>query len=142
MSVYKKSNEFGGDGGDAFSDDLTQSCRLTRVRIQHGKYVDGIQMSYVTPSGATVDSPYHGGSGGDPAEFSLAANEYIVRVEGRSDKFVDQLTFITSLGNRHGPYGRDGGEAFEVSNLQVGGFFGRSGRYLDAIGFFTVAACP
>jgi hypothetical protein len=141
MTAYVPTRVHGGGGGNAFSDDLTQACRLVKVAIRHGKEVDGIQGTYVTPTGSEFTGGFHGGSGGSPSEFTLEPDEHIVAVEGRSGGRVDRLTFITNKGRRHGPYGGDGGSPFELSNLAVGGFFGRSGSRLDAIGFFNEAKC-
>lgn len=138
MSAYAKTQQYGGSGGGPFSDDLTQSCRLSTVTIRSGTYVDGIEGTYTMPSGATFSGGYHGGS---PQSFDLAPNEYITHVDIRSGRYVDQLKFTTNLGNVHGPFGGDGGGAYSLSNLNVGGFFGQSGTYLDAIGFFTEVDC-
>ena len=79
--------------------------------------------------------------GGDQQSFNLAPGEFIVHIDGRSGEYVDQLKFSTNLGNVHGPYGGGGGDPFSLSNLHVGGFFGQSGEYLDAVGFFTAVDC-
>lgn len=141
MGAYSKTQQYGGPGGDAFSDDLTQSCRLSSVTIRSGGYVDSIQGTYTMPSGATYSPGPHGGGGGDQQSFNLAPGEFIVHIDGRSGTYIDQLKFSTNLGNVHGPYGGDGGDPFTLSNLHVGGFFGQSGRYLDAVGFFTAVDC-
>lgn len=140
--AYKPTQQYGGTGGNAFSDDLTQSCRIGTVKIRSGTYVDAIEVVYVKPGGATYSGGQHGGNGGTAHSFNLAANESIVRVDGRSGKYVDQLKFTTNLGNVYGPYGGGGGNAFALPGLQVGGILGRSGTYLDNIGFFTAASCP
>ena len=139
--TYKPTQQFGGSGGNAFSDDLTQSCRIGTVKVWSGSSVDAIEVIYVKPSGATYSGGRHGGSGGDARSFNLAANESIVRVDGRSGGRVDQLKFTTNLGNVHGPYGGGGGNAFALPALQVDGILGRSGSDLDAIGFFTAVSC-
>jgi hypothetical protein len=142
MTAYVQTQTHGGGGGSPFSDDLTQACRLVRVAIRHGSEVDGIQGTYVTPDGIEFTGNFHGGSGGSPSEFTLDSDEYINGVAGRSADRVDQLTFITNKGHTYGPYGGDGGSTFSISNLKVGGFFGRSGSRLDAIGFFDEVNCP
>lgn len=70
--------------------------------------------------------------------------EYIIAVvgfHGRSkwcDDCINQLGFITENEygnqNKRGPYGEKKGNLLLYTG-QVGGFYGRSGRYLDAIGF-------
>lgn len=139
--AYKPTQQFGGPGGSPFSDDLTQSCRIGTVNIRSGTYVDAIEVIYVKPGGATYSGGKHGGGGGSPHSFNLAANENIVRVDVRSGTYIDQLKFTTNLGNVYGPYGGNGGSASAVTG-QIGGILGRSGTYLDNIGFFVAASCP
>jgi jacalin-like lectin domain-containing protein len=139
--AYAPTPEYGGGGGNTFSDDITQSCRVQQVNIQSGDYVDAIQMEYVTPAGTVITGPLHGGPGGTAVSFELAPNEQIVTISGSSGDFVDSLTFTTSLGNVWGPYGGSGGAPFSITGVNVGGIFGRSGQFLDAIGFYSPAAC-
>jgi Jacalin-like lectin domain len=141
MTTYVMTEQHGGNGGNAFTDDLTQSCRLVKVSIRHGSEVDGIQGTYLAPSGAEFTGAFHGGAGGSLDQFTLAPGEYITRIDGRSGGRTDQLKFTTSNGNVYGPYGGDGGTTWSITNVRVGGFFGRSGARLDAIGFFTPGEC-
>lgn len=129
----------GGGGGSAFSDDLTEATRITSITIRHGNFVDSIQTTWLSTSGQQVTGVRHGGGGGNPSVINLKPNEAIVRVEGRSGQFVDQLTFHTNLGNKFGPYGGDGGSPFTLSGLCAGGFVGRSGKFLDAFGVLSTA---
>jgi hypothetical protein len=133
---FKQTSQQGGTGGGQFSDDLTQVRRLIRVNIRHGSRVDGIQAIWQTCEG-TQQGNWHGGQGGQLSGFDLGPDEFIVLVEGRSGSRVDSLTFTTNKGNSFGPYGGTGGKDFKVSNIQLGGFYGRSASELDAIGFWT-----
>lgn len=142
MTAYTKSQQYGGNGGNPFSDDLTQSCRLSTVTIRSGDLVDAIEGTYTSPSGAQFSGGHHGGGGGQLQSFDLAPGEYIVRVDVRSGSSVDQLKFTTNHGNVHGPYGGDGGDPSELSDVHIGGFFGQSGDLLDNVGFFTLVDCP
>lgn len=138
--AYKRSAQYGGQGGNAFSDDLTETQALVSIIVRHGTYVDAIQASWELVDGTTRQGTQHGGNGGTPETIELQSGEYITRVAGRSGTYVDQLTFQTNLGNSYGPYGGNGGATFEIPRLpQVGGFFGRSGSYLDAVGVFYPA---
>jgi hypothetical protein len=139
--AYKPTQQFGGSGGNAFSDDLTQSCRVGAVNIRSGSLVDSIEFIYIKPGGGTYSGGQHGGSGGTGASFKLANGESIVRVDVRSGSKVDQLKFTTNLGNVYGPYGGNGGTPSAITG-QIGGIFGRSGSLLDNIGFFNAANCP
>jgi Jacalin-like lectin domain. len=138
---YKRSSEHGGSGGGVFSDDLTETCRLARVIIRHGTYVDAITPVWKMVDGKETPGLRHGGTGGSESSFTLEEGEFIKRVTGRSGWYIDQLTFYTSKGQQYGPYGGSGGGSFDIGGLNVGGFFGRSGIYLDAIGFFILTEC-
>lgn len=138
---YRRSEQEGGTGGDPFADDLTEVCRLVTVRIRSGSRIDAITAVWRMADGSTRPGRQHGGSGGTEQQFSLDADEYINRIEGRSGAEVDQLTFFTSKGRRYGPYGGNGGLPFEITGGPVNGFFGRSGSRVDAIGGFTLSQC-
>jgi hypothetical protein len=143
MCGFVPTQQHGGNGGDAFSDDLTQTCRLAEVNIRHGSEVDAIQGVYTTPSGATITGLMHGGDGGELSNFKLEDGEYITRVEGHSGARTDKLQFFTNRGRSFGPYGGGGGSSvWVVEGIEVHGFLGRSGSKLDAIAFFTPGKCP
>ncbi len=71
--------------------------------------------------------------------------EYIIAIVGsygytsRCNNCVNELGFLTEnkygLINMHGPYGRRSGSILLLAG-EIGGFFGRSGSYLDAIGCY------
>ncbi|MDP1772167.1 MAG: jacalin-like lectin [Methylobacter sp.] len=134
---YTPSLQYGGTGGSAFSDDLTQAVQITQINIWSGSEVDAIQAVWSKQGGGTLTGTKHGGDGGSLSTIKLASGEYIVRVDGRSGSRTDQLTFTSNLGNKFGPYGGNGGSAFSLPNLKVGGFLGRSGSRLDAFAVFN-----
>ncbi|MGZ5075580.1 MAG: jacalin-like lectin [Methylobacter sp.] len=134
---FVPSQQYGGSGGSAFSDDLTQASQLVQLSIWSGQYVDAIQATWSKPGGGTFTGAKHGGGGGGLNVITFKSGEYITRVDGRAGQFTDQLTFTTNLGNKYGPYGGGGGSPYSISNLKVGGFLGRSGSYLDAFGVFN-----
>ena len=149
--LLRPSLEYGGEGGDSFSDQLPDGSRICEVLIRHGEYVDGIRISWETADGTRVDGPYHGGGGGNEDSFTLEPGETIQVIGGASGDYVDRLGFETSLGRSYGPYGGDGGNPFEENfgptpnpldhdatvlvNHPLVGIYGRSGDLLDAIGF-------
>jgi len=139
---YGRSTQYGGTGGDAFADDLTEICRLSSVTVRHGSRVDAIQSTWVLPDGSTVTGTQHGGTGGSASSFDLEDGEYINRIELRSGSAVDSLTFYTSSGNKYGPYGGSGGSPYTIVAGPINGFFGRSGSRLDAFGAFSPTSCP
>lgn len=139
-----QSSNYGGSGGRAWDDNIySHSPTIVGVRkidIRHGNQVDGLQVTYLLADGSTYTAPRHGGSGGSPSSFTLAEDERIIRIEGKTNNaLVDQLTFITQNAageeNVYGPYGKTGRTPFSVEGYVVG-FFGRAGNLLDAIGFY------
>ncbi|MDR1648016.1 MAG: hypothetical protein LBR88_08295 [Zoogloeaceae bacterium] len=136
---YKKSNPYGygGGGGSEFSDDLTQTTKIVSILIRHGERVDAIQTTWLLTNETLFEGKFHGGNGGEATVIQFAEDEHIVSVQGRSGQRVDSLT-ITTNKNSYGPYGGNGGSPFgPISAEKAGGFFGRSGQELDAIGVFV-----
>ena len=152
---------WGGTKGSAFSDLPTdQPCigDITKIRIRHGDAIDAIQITYKLYNGKTLTAPKHGWDGGEPEEIVLEEGEKIIGVYGFNDSFVRtgdpyihnivrQLTFVslkkTNLPAIYGPYGlvqtknqvNDGlGHTFVIMGY-IDSIFGRSGEYIDAIGF-------
>ena len=58
------------------------------------------------------------GPGNTREEFDLGEDEYIAYVEGRSEYYLDQITFVTNKNRKLGPVGGNGGETFRPSTLQ------------------------
>jgi len=132
---YIKTKQYGGNGGSEFSDDLTAVKQILAVSIRHGSRVDSIMSVWSTTTGGQEQSEHHGGTGGSESIFVLEPGEFINKVIVRHGSEVDSLEFHTSNGKSFGPYGGTGGGSTEVDG-KVGGFFGRCGSRLDAIGFF------
>ncbi len=78
--------------------------------------------------------------------FTLANDEQIVVVEGRSGDGIDRLLFTTSKGNRYGPYGGMGGAPFRLEGPVYGFFGGNSGlgarSALTCLGTWTEPSPP
>lgn len=158
MDQLGQSDMRGGSGGEPFSDQIPDGARICAVLIRHGEYVDGIQLCWEMADGSVVFGPYHGGQGGTEDRFVLAPGERITAYTCSSGDLIDSLTFKTSAGNVHGPYGGGGGQSFSVdytefqtwwdmwddggtgtSTGEVAGIFGRSGDVLDALGFWITS---
>lgn len=136
---FKKSTRVGGSGGDEFSDDLTQAVRIVKISIRHGARVDAIQTTWLLTDGTQFTGVRHGGGGGKESVIEFGSNEYILTIQGRSGSRIDSLT-ITTNKKSYGPYGGDGGQSFGPIPVEAaGGFFGRSGTEVDAIGVFIPA---
>ena len=134
----------GGNGGSAWDDDiLAHSPAIVGVRsiaIRHGNQVDSLRVTYLLADGNIYTASKHGGDGGTSSQFTLAGDERIIRVEGKTNNtLVDQVTFITKnaagIEKRYGPYGKTGRTAFSVEGYVVG-FYGRAGNLLDALGVY------
>ena len=147
---------FGGyAGGDPFDDGayavVPHVTGIDSLLIRHGDSIDGIQVVYALENGQNITSAYHGGRGGNVDLIQLADGEYIARIEGErrsGDTSVTQyLTSITLYTRNvqdaavkvYGPFGNANGHEgdhvpFNLAGVVVG-FYGRSGTYLDAIGF-------
>ena len=136
--AYSRSPSYGGTGGNAFSDNLTETTQLIGINISAGGVVDSIQGVFSTTAGSSVTGPKYGGGGGTPQVIKLDQGDVIVRVEGRYGDSLDQVEFFTANGAHYGPYGGDGGKPFTISGVKVGGFFGRAGDQIDQFGIFTL----
>ena len=90
--------------------------------------------------------PYqHGGNGGSKNMVMFYEEEYIIAMVGsygsssRCSNCINELGFLTEnkygLVSIHGPYGKKNGNILILAG-EIGGFFGRSGNYLDAIGCY------
>ena len=131
MSI--RSASYGGTGGAAFDDIIG----IAGMRIRSGNQVDSIQVTYRLSDGSTFEGPKHGGSGGSPKSFTLASDEKLIKVEGKTNGvLVDQVTFHSNKGKTYGPYGRTGKTAFSVEGGEIIAVFGRAGNLLDNLGVY------
>jgi hypothetical protein len=127
-------------GGSSFQDPVPVPglSSITRIAIRSATYVDAIATTYRLADGSEKTFS-HGGKGGSQQVISLAPGETIVGVEGSTGIYLYGITFHTvdQNGAKHiyGPYGKGGGFPFSFET-GIGGFFGRSGDYIDAIGFW------
>ena len=144
MALAKDPGSYGGRGGSSF-DDGTDNVRIVGIRtvkIRAGDQVDSIQVDYVISDGSIWSSPRHGGWGGRYNSFTLESDEYIWKVEGKTNKHVvDQLTFhvknAAGDSKSYGPYGRTGNTPFSKEGKIVA-FHGGAGGLLDRIGFYDL----
>jgi hypothetical protein len=143
-----KSSNMGGSGGNPWDDDILGHSPVIvgvhRIDIRHGNQVDGLQVTYRLADGTTYTAPRHGGDGGTLSSFTLASDEGIARIEGKTNNvLVDQVTFVTSNAageeKQYGPFGKTGQTPFSVDGYVIG-FFGRAGNLLDGIGVYYMPA--
>ena len=96
---YKRTPLTGGSGGRYFDDDLPSlgPLRMTHLIICHGKYINGINATYLLPNGSevsmvhgTVHESTNGTSEGQLAHIDFSGDERIsLIVVGQSGKYVD-----------------------------------------------------
>jgi hypothetical protein len=74
--------------------------------------------------------------------FTLAPDEQIISVHGRSGVGLDSLGFTTSKGNIYGPWGGTGGGPYRINGPVCGfhGGRGNGGSLLNAIGVWTISS--
>jgi hypothetical protein len=128
---------FGGGGGNAFQDPgpIPELTRISKITIRSGAYIDAIATTYRLPDGSQETH-----TGGTQHDIIFNNDEQIIAVVGRSGDYLDNIAFLTEdrqgVRRTHGPFGGQGGAPFIV-NANVNGFFGRSGIYIDQLGFFV-----
>ncbi|KAG0530579.1 hypothetical protein BDA96_05G198500 [Sorghum bicolor] len=143
--VYAKFGPWGGDGGNP-QDIKMLPYRLDTVKISSGVIIDSIEFTYTDHDGQYHTTGPWGGHGGDNNSFQLGPLEFLIGVSGTIGTFNSQvkvitsLTFVTNNAHSYGPFGKGRGTSFHIpmhGNGCIVGFFGRSGRYLNAIGVYA-----
>ena len=138
-----KESSYGGPGGQVWDDSIEckiQMIGVAKVDIHHSNSVIGLQVTYRLANGETFTGEYHGGKTDCPASsFTLACDERIVRIEGKTDRYLMQISFHTRDGSgqerTYGPYGDGEGRDFFVDGYVLG-FHGRSSTSIDALGVY------
>ena len=134
----------GGRGGHLFDDgaSISDNLEISKVIVWYGQLVDAIQVIYRdrTTGNEVLQGRKHGGSEGRPYPFELKRGEYIVGVTGRHGEMIDSIQFVTNTGTRSIVMGGSGGDTefyyYTPSGIEIIGFRGRSGQYIDAIGVY------
>jgi hypothetical protein len=112
-------------------------ARIMEIRVQGARFIDGIQAVYALPDGSVFEGPYHGGRGGNSNVFRLEDDEYIIGISGRFGDYLDSIRIHTNLRTSPQFGGSGGRQDFRIdvpTGNQAVALFGRSGRYLDALG--------
>jgi hypothetical protein len=135
---YTTFGPWGGIGGSSFQSlPPSENYRLFQVIIRSGKYIDAIE--FVWTDGINyVSSGMKGGTGGSYRTFYIPNNQLISKVTGRSGLYIDRLTFHLTNGLIY-QFGLTGGSPFtaDFGNSGLQGMFGRSGKFVDQIGFYV-----
>uniref|UniRef100_A0A0D9WIE5 Jacalin-type lectin domain-containing protein n=1 Tax=Leersia perrieri TaxID=77586 RepID=A0A0D9WIE5_9ORYZ len=134
---------WGGTGGYPWDDGVYSTIR--QVIITHGAAIDSIRIEYDL-KGNSVWSGTHGSTDGGsetdkvkldfPDEILLSVSGYYGSVCG-TPVIIRSLTFQSNR-STYGPFGTEDGTPFSlpVSSGKIIGFHGRSGSYLNSIGFY------
>ncbi|MBW8727362.1 MAG: hypothetical protein JF625_19715 [Inquilinus limosus] len=149
MPDYIKAGPSGGVGGGAFSalgeaffPPGSTPIRISMISIWSGIYIDAIQLEFTDAGGLTSMTPKYGGDGGALFSQRLAPNEFITSVVGTYGDYVDSLQIKTNL-NIFPHLGSKGARTLEYfgtslqKGIQIQGFWGSSGKYIDALGIFV-----
>ena len=155
--ILLASNQFGGEGGSPFDEHtLTHIPRVVGIKSINVTYksnhVTTIQLTYLTQDGKIWEAPMHGGKKHFNADLQFEDGEAVIQVSGNTyfdqqlqkpSNIVKQLSFKTQKKdgstNIYGPYpGRVGGSdnhSFVINGALLG-LYGRSGWFLDSLGFY------
>ncbi|XP_034606763.1 disease resistance protein RGA5 isoform X2 [Setaria viridis] len=135
---------WGGDGGS--TRDITMAPKsLKSVKVCSAVVVDSLSFSYLDRYGREHNTPLWGGVGGSIRMINLGPSEFVKEVSGTYGRFshlpnvITSFTLVTNLCS-YGPFGQPSGTPFHTRVDRTGsivGFFGRSGKYLDAIGVYV-----
>ena len=129
----------GGSGGAEFEDVVPDKVRgVLSISVCSGDLIDSIQMTVLNRFREMVIYAKHGGDGGSCQTLVLSSGEFITEISGRSGQFVDSLVIRTNLGAVLTAGGTGGSLPFRYTaandRVQIVGFMGRSGDFLDAFG--------
>ncbi|CBI35988.3 unnamed protein product, partial [Vitis vinifera] len=133
---------WGGDGGSSWDDGSYSGVR--GITIVYDRCIDWIRVVY-DKNGKPVTGQKHGGVGGNktaevklqyPEEILISVSGHYCPVVYGGSPVIRSLTFKSNR-RTFGPFGVEEGTPFSLSmdGGRIVGFQGRSGWYLDAIGF-------
>ena len=126
----------GGPGGVPFDNLLLpDGARLARIHVNAKDYVDGIQLEYEEPDGATGKLPHVGGKGGRLHTYEIPKGAAVTGITGRSAWYLDSIQIHTTSGASP-EFGGKGGKKFSVDleGTELRGIYGRADWYLDSLG--------
>lgn len=147
LEPLKKSQEYGGSGGNPFDDRVDGRVPpiigISRLFIWHHNIVSAIQVEYRQLGDGTLLGDKHGGKNNQNlTTITFDRGEQMKEIRGQigeSPKFIHQLTFITRKeggGNaQYGPFGLPGQESFSLVG-DIYGLIGSSGTQVDRIGVY------
>ncbi|CAL5096101.1 unnamed protein product [Urochloa decumbens] len=149
MSIAEpiKIGPWGGNGGTFFDVTNPPPTRLDNITIRAAGLIDSIGFSYVDEAGNKRTAGPFGGTGGQLTTIQFAPNEWVTKLSGtiveasasEGKPTMASLEFETNI-RKYGPYGTVNQDySFSIplpKGLIIAGFFGRAGRFIDAIGVY------
>jgi len=129
---------YGGVGGASFVNRLSETTTpVKKIEIRHGQYINGIRIM-----GENGDqSDWHGWESDTLSTFVLSSGEFITSLKITAGKYINSLQIFTNCGKTV-VFGHESGADFIIGlNPEIerlAGFYGRSGKYIDAIGVITI----
>ncbi|KAH7565665.1 hypothetical protein JRO89_XS09G0241900 [Xanthoceras sorbifolium] len=149
MDLPRQIGPWGGNKGKAWDDGLFVAVQQIDVHVRDGVIV-AIQCKYHSKDDKPVLSKRQGGGGATTIyriELEHCSCENLIGISGFYGpldgncclEVVHSISFYTNKG-KYGPFGTEIGTFFNttVSNGKVVGFHGKSGEYLDAIGWIQM----
>ncbi|GLU22355.1 hypothetical protein SLE2022_384360 [Rubroshorea leprosula] len=141
MSVV--AGPWGGNGGTTWDDGTHEGIR--EITLVYGDCIDSLRVVY-DRNGKPFMAEKHGGVGGPqkaeiklqyPDEFLVSVSGYYCPVVYGGSPVIRSVTFKSNQ-RTFGPFGVEEGTPFALTvegGGRVVGMYGRSGWYLDSIGF-------
>ncbi|XP_077228321.1 jacalin-related lectin 19-like [Tasmannia lanceolata] len=137
-----KVGPWGGNGGSSWDDGSFNGIR--EITLVYDRCIDSIRVEY-DKNGKNVLAEKHGGNGGTrtvhiklqyPEEFLTTISGHYCPVVNGGTPVIRSLIFKSNR-RTFGPFGVEEGTpfTFPMDGGLIVGFKGRSGWYLDAIGF-------
>ncbi|MFS7974407.1 putative jacalin-like lectin domain-containing protein [Helianthus anomalus] len=149
MDKSKQLGPWGGNGGDEWEDGAHIGVR--EITLVYGSCIDSIRVTYDN-NGKPFLAEKHGGFGGTksaqiklqfPEEVLVSVSGHCCRVVYGGSPVIRSLTFKTNK-RTLGPFGVEEGTPFNFSTNggRIVGFYGRSGWFLDSLGFCLSSPKP
>ncbi|XP_071728529.1 jacalin-related lectin 19-like [Rutidosis leptorrhynchoides] len=135
---------WGGNGGNQWDDGAHNGVR--EISLLYGSCIDTIHITYDN-KGKPFLAEKHGGIGGIKLQFP---DEILISVSGHycpivygGGPVIRSLTFKSNK-RAFGPFGVEEGTpfSFTANGGHIFGFYGRSGWFLDSLGFYLSPPKP
>ena len=120
-------------GGYPFSDNISNSEKLTKIVIGYGEFLNNIESFQ-----GDLSMGSHGGSQKNNVfELELESGESIRQIDVKYGHWLDQIRFITNKSRDTGYIGGSQGgitkQYIVPDGYEIVGFSGRAGSYVDAL---------